>query len=222
VFDPKFRRPLVFVESFAYTRCAYSLGTIHLLVLNKINCSENRWHPPQIERAKERICSGGPLRKRWSLLPDTGLYLDPSVCARNVRKHPLERTEEGSRLLRKLKLLKHTQESENVDIIYGKVVHFRSFQTKRTLMCNIQCWNILCVLISVFNQLDAQNCFTVSFISCLYMFRAHVLIIRRSKLYYTASGIVTPIGVWWYQRLCNAILTSWWWAHVLETCRGMK
>jgi len=36
-------------------------------------------------------------------------------------------------------------------------------------------------------------CFTVSFISCLYMFRAHVLIIRRSKLYYTASGIITPI-----------------------------
>jgi len=32
------------------------------------------------------------------------------------------------------------------------------------------------------------------FISCLYMLRAHVLIIRRSKLHYTASGIVTPIG----------------------------
>ena len=31
------------------------------------------------------------------------------------------------------------------------------------------------------------------FISCLYMFRAHVLIIR-SKLHYTASGIITPIG----------------------------
>jgi len=29
-------------------------------------------------------------------------------------------------------------------------------------------------------------------------------------------------GHLWYQRLCNAILTSWWWAHVLETCRGMK
>ena len=28
--------------------------------------------------------------------------------------------------------------------------------------------------------------------------------------------------VWWYQRLCNAILTYWWWAHVLETCRGTK
>ena len=53
----------------------------------------------------------------------------------------------------------------------------------------------LSVFISVINQLDAQNfCFTVSFISCLYMFRAHVLIIRRSKLHYTASGIITPIG----------------------------
>ena len=37
-------------------------------------------------------------------------------------------------------------------------------------------------------------CFTISFISCLYMFRAHVLIIRTSKLHYTASGIITPIG----------------------------
>ena len=37
-------------------------------------------------------------------------------------------------------------------------------------------------------------CFTISFISYLYMFGAHVLIIRRSKLYYTASGIITPIG----------------------------
>jgi len=27
------------------------------------------------------------------------------------------------------------------------------------------------------------------------MFRAHVLIIRKSKLYYTAFGVITPIGV---------------------------
>ena len=26
------------------------------------------------------------------------------------------------------------------------------------------------------------------------MFRAHVLIVRRAKLYYTVSGIITPIG----------------------------
>jgi len=51
------------------------------------------------------------------------------------------------------------------------------------------------MFISVFNQLDAQNLFHNSFISCLYMFRAHVLIIRKSKLHYTASGIITPIGV---------------------------
>jgi len=37
-------------------------------------------------------------------------------------------------------------------------------------------------------------CFTISFISCLYMFRAHVFVIRRSKLHYTASVIITPIG----------------------------
>jgi len=36
--------------------------------------------------------------------------------------------------------------------------------------------------------------FLNKFISCLYMFRARVLIIRKSKLYYTASGIITPIG----------------------------
>jgi len=54
----------------------------------------------------------------------------------------------------------------------------------------------LSIFTSVINQLHGQHfCFTISFISCLYMFRAHVLIIRRSKLHYTASGIITPIGV---------------------------
>jgi len=32
------------------------------------------------------------------------------------------------------------------------------------------------------------------FTSCLYMFRAHMFIIRRSNLHYTTSGIITPIG----------------------------
>jgi len=30
------------------------------------------------------------------------------------------------------------------------------------------------------------------------------------------------VSVWWYQSLCNAILTSWWLAHVFETCTAMK
>ena len=50
------------------------------------------------------------------------------------------------------------------------------------------------LFIPVINQLDTQNLFYNTFISRLYMFRAHVLIIRRSKLYYTASGIITRIG----------------------------
>ena len=43
------------------------------------------------------------------------------------------------------------------------------------------------------NQLDALN-FYNKFISSLCMFRAHVFIVRRAKLYYTVSGIITPTG----------------------------
>ena len=50
------------------------------------------------------------------------------------------------------------------------------------------------IVILLITQLDAQNLvFNNKFISCLYMFRAHVLI-RRSKLHHTVSGIITPIG----------------------------
>ena len=45
-----------------------------------------------------------------------------------------------------------------------------------------------------FNNLMHKILFYSKFISCPYMFRAHVPIITRSKLYYTASGIITPIG----------------------------
>jgi len=48
--------------------------------------------------------------------------------------------------------------------------------------------------ILVINQLDAQNfCFTISLFHASICFEHHVLIIRRSKLYCTASGIITPI-----------------------------
>jgi len=51
------------------------------------------------------------------------------------------------------------------------------------------------VFISVINQLDAQNfCFTISLFHAVTCFEHYVLIIRRSKLHYTASGIITPIG----------------------------
>jgi len=51
------------------------------------------------------------------------------------------------------------------------------------------------IFILAINHLMHKILFYNKFISCLYMFRAHVLIIRRSKLYYTASGIITPMGV---------------------------
>ena len=37
-------------------------------------------------------------------------------------------------------------------------------------------------------------CFTISLFHASTCFEHHVLIVRMSKLYYTASGIVTPIG----------------------------
>ena len=53
----------------------------------------------------------------------------------------------------------------------------------------------LSTFILVINQLDAQT-FVLQYIllhasTC---FEHHVLIIRRSKFYYTASGIITPVG----------------------------
>jgi len=54
----------------------------------------------------------------------------------------------------------------------------------------------LSIFILVINQLDAQNfCFTISLFHASTCFEHHVLIIRRSELYYTAYGIITPIGV---------------------------
>jgi len=37
-------------------------------------------------------------------------------------------------------------------------------------------------------------CFTASLFQASTCFEHHVLVVRRSKLYYTASGIITPIG----------------------------
>ena len=55
-------------------------------------------------------------------------------------------------------------------------------------------WNVIPNLSQCLTNLMHKICFTVSFVSHLYMFRAHVLIIRRSKLHYKASGIITRIG----------------------------
>ena len=54
----------------------------------------------------------------------------------------------------------------------------------------------LCISILVINQLYAQNLyFTISLFHASTCFEHQVLIIRKSKFYYTASGIFTPICV---------------------------
>ena len=50
------------------------------------------------------------------------------------------------------------------------------------------CWPYISVYLSQYLTNFMQKiCFTISFISCLNMFRAHVLIIRRSKFHETAT-----------------------------------
>ena len=90
----------------------------------------------------------------------------------------------------------------------------------------------LSIFISVFNQLDAQNLFYNKFyfmrlyVSSTCAHHQEVKIALHSLWYHHTYSCDDTRGCImqckWYQRLCNAILTSWWWAHVLETCRGMK
>ena len=52
------------------------------------------------------------------------------------------------------------------------------------------------LLILVINQVDAliSFSFTINLFHAFKCFEHYVLIVRRSKLYYTASGIITPVG----------------------------
>jgi hypothetical protein len=49
-------------------------------------------------------------------------------------------------------------------------------------------------IILVINQLNAQNLFIISLLYASTCFEHYVLIVRKSKLYYTASGIITLVG----------------------------
>ena len=51
------------------------------------------------------------------------------------------------------------------------------------------------IFIFVLTNLMHKICFTISLFHASTCFEHHVLIVRRSKLYYTASGIITPVGV---------------------------
>ena len=76
-------------------------------------------------------------------------------------------------------------------------------------------------------------CFKVSLFHASACFEHHVLIVRRSKLYYTAPGIIIPIGgtgvhgkaTYRYDDTRGRIIQFWPPDDehmVLETCRGME
>jgi len=49
--------------------------------------------------------------------------------------------------------------------------------------------------ILVINQINEKNyCFVISLLYATTCFEHYVIITRRSKLYYTASGIIIPVG----------------------------
>jgi len=64
------------------------------------------------------------------------------------------------------------------------------------------------IFISVFNQLDAQNLFQNKF----YFMPLHVSSTRthHQEVKIALHSLWYRLYVWRYQRLCNAILTSWW------------
>ena len=67
------------------------------------------------------------------------------------------------------------------------------------------------------NQLDALN-FIISLFQASTCFEHHVLIVRRAKLYYTVSGIVTPITPKFYNKFISSLYMFR--AHVLIVRRA--
>ena len=65
-------------------------------------------------------------------------------------------------------------------------------------------------------------CFTISLFHASTCFEHHVLIIRRTKLYYTASGIITPTECDDTRGCIIKFFPPDDENMVFETCRGMK
>jgi len=81
-----------------------------------------------------------------------------------------------------------------MEVVYSAGILFARYHHEEVNSADLYKRSPFC-LSQYLTNLMHKICFKISFISCLYMFRAHVLIIRRSKLHYTASGVITPIGV---------------------------
>ena len=74
------------------------------------------------------------------------------------------------------------------------VLIFKYFQWVFFKYILIFCWPCISIYLFInINQLDALN-FMISLFQASTCFEHNVLIVRRPKLYYTTSGIITPIG----------------------------
>ena len=124
-------------------------------------------------------------------------------------------------------------------VVFGRTIS-STFLDRNELLFSAHClrtgrWNRVITKMAIYlflniNQLDALN-FIISLFHASTCFEHMCSSSGGQKLYFTVSGIITLKQVnslkllkslWWYQRLYNTILPSWRWAHVLETCRGLK
>jgi len=132
----------------------------------------------------------------------TGTCRDSSYFPRKDTKSVSERRQASHRRPRGQKVINCVTENfENVNFMSEvNLTRLQRHQFKRHLVYNVR-FNVVPInspllsktihLSHYLTNLMHKICITISFISSLYMFRAHVLIISRSKLYYTAPGTHT-------------------------------
>ena len=114
-------------------------------------------------------------------------YLEKNISTEFFKPHDIQNIKRKSERLRRF----------SFSLFPGQngTFNFKGRTTKTVIKILTFCWPCISVYLSQYlTNLMHNICFTISFISCLYMFRAQMLIIRKSKVHYTASGIITPIG----------------------------
>jgi len=94
-----------------------------------------------------------------------------------------------------------------------KIFCFQAPWPHKTVLLELLILKIFCCF-SVWPTWCTKFLFYNKFISCLYMFRAHVLIIRRSKLYYTYRCDVTTDCVMQFwppddKHMCSKHVEAW-------------
>ena len=124
------------------------------------------------------------------------------------------------------------QQSFNIQLCIYNTCQDWQTETKKNIFFNVLLTVHLSIIL-VINQLNAQILDIISLLYTSTCFEDYVLIIRRSTLYYTASGIITPAdvptrpvhGTATYRCDTRCCMIQFWPPDdehiVLETCRGI-